>query len=190
MSFEVTLSHRQQQALALVLAAVPILAAAAIAVSLALSWSAYHAHVAALTAERAAYRGALRDVPALRAEMAKLRASEAANDYFYANNQSSAAAAKVRSQIGAIVGGDGATIVRDDVELAAAGDDSPVELRASISFTGDIKSLTRVLYHLRQARPLLFVTQLAVHSGADGVPLTAPNRLQADLVVEAYLGAP
>jgi len=190
MSFEVKLSLRQQQALALVLAAIPVVAAVAIAVSLALSWSEHHARVAELVTERAAYRAALSDAPALKAGIAKLRASQAAGDYFFANDQSSAAATKVRSQIGAIVGGDGATIVRDDVELAAAGDESPVELRASISFTGDVKSLTRILYQLRQARPLLFVTQLAVHSSADGAPLTAPNRLQADLVVEAYLGAP
>jgi Type II secretion system (T2SS), protein M subtype b len=190
MSFEIALSHRRQQALALALATVPVLAIVAVSVCLALSWSAHHARVALLMTERANYRRAIDEAPALRSAMATLRSSEAANDYFFASGQSSAAAAKVRSQIGAIVGGDGATIARDDVELAAAGDDSPVELRASISFTGDIKSLTRVLYHLRQARPLLFVTQLAVHSFSDGTNLTAPNRLQADLVVEAYLGTP
>ncbi len=190
MSLEVKLSLRQQQVLALVLAAIPVLAGIAIAVGLMLSWSAHHARVAELVKERTSYRAALSDAPMLKAQIANLRASQAAGDYFFANRQSSVAAAQLRSKIGAIVGGDGATIVRDDVELAAAGDESPVELRASISFTGDVKSLTRILYQLRQAKPLLFVTQLAVHSGADGTPLTAPNRLQADLVVEAYLGVP
>jgi hypothetical protein len=190
MSFDLTLSPLQQRALALVLAALPVLAAVLIAASLALSWSAHHARIAALAAQQTAYRKALTDAPIYKSAIARARASEAANDYFFANDQSSAAAAKVRSRIGAIVSGDGATITRDDVELVAAGDESPVELRASISFTGDIKSLSRILYDLRQARPLLFVTQLAVHSGAEAAPLTAPNRLQAALVVEAYLGAP
>ena len=189
MSFEIALSRRQSRALALALAAVPLFAAIALAASLGLSWSAHHARVAALTAERDAYRKSISQEPALDAALKRLDSAKKVSGYFFAGGESSAAAAKVRSDIGSIVSRNGATIARNDVELAAAGDDSPVQLRASVSFTADIKSLTQILHQLRQERPLLFVTQIVVHSQATA-PLTTPNRLQVDLLAEAYLDTP
>jgi hypothetical protein len=190
MSFEVSLSPGQARTLALALAAVPALAALAFAAALALSWSQHHQRMAALVAERNAYRRSEAALPALDKAVAWLDAAKARSGYFFASSQSTAAAAKMRSDIGAIVERDGATIARDEVELMAAGEDSPVELRATVSFTGDAKSLTRILYDLRRVKPLILVSQLVVHSEAGAAPLIAPNRLQVDLVGEAYLDTP
>jgi hypothetical protein len=190
MSFEIALTRRQEILIAVALAAVPLIAVALFAGYLCAGWSAHYASIDALARQRDAYRHAIAGMPALQADLAALRREQAAGRYFFRAAEGSEAAAKLRSDIGGLIGKDGATIQRDEVELVAYGDDAPVVLRASLSLTGDIKALTRVLYHLRQARPLLFVTQLAVHSAADVPALAAPNTLQADLVVQAYMAAP
>jgi general secretion pathway protein M len=190
MSFEVTLSRRQEQAVAIALAAIPLLAVLLLVASQVPAWSAHRASIQTLMTERSAYGSAIGRVPALKESLSRLRRSQTAGGYFFTGAGGSDAAAKMRARIGAIVGGDGATIRRDEVELMAADDDAPVVLRATLSLTGDIKSLTRILHHLQQARPFLFVVQFAAHSSAGTGALTAPNVLQADLVIEGYMAAP
>lgn len=190
MSFDLTLSSLQSRILALALAAIPVIAVLLLAIGLMLAWSGHHARVAALTAQRDAYRRSLSQEPALDASIRQLDAEKRASNYFFRGGDSAAAAAKIRSRISDIVGRDGATVARDDVELVAAGEDSPIQLRASVSFSGDIKSLTKILYDLRREKPLLFVTQLVVHSQAGSASLTATNKLQIDLVAVNYLDAP
>jgi hypothetical protein len=190
MSFDLTLSSFQSRILALALAAIPLMAVLLLATGLAMAWSGHHARVAALTAQRDAYRRSLSQEPALDASLRQLDAEKRASGYFFGGADNGAATARIRSRLSDIIGRDGATVARDDVELVAAGEDSPIQLRASVSFTGDIKSLTRVLYDLRREKPLLFVTQLVVHSQAGSASWTAPNKLQVDLVAVNYLDAP
>ncbi len=175
--------------IALALAMVPLMAAALLAGYLITGWSTHRASIGALARERAAYRRALDGVPAARADMLALKRAQASGRYFFVASKGAEPAVEMRADIGALIGTDGAVIQRDEVELTTAGDDAPVVLRASLSLTGDIKSLTRALYHLRQARPFLFVTQLAVHSADTSAP-AASNMLQAEVVVQAYMAPP
>lgn len=160
------MSARRENALALGLALLPV---AVVLVLLAHAWWTHDVAVANL---RAAHESA----PTLRAEIAALRKTRGA---FYANRQASDAAARMKADMEAIVATAGGTVLRDDVVLAASGE-GPTELQAEIAFRSDTRSLSRVLYRLRHARPLLFVTRLTVHAPSD-----AP--LQVEIAAKAFL---
>jgi hypothetical protein len=187
-TFQLTLTKSQEQVTAAALCIIPLVAMAAAVVWLVLSWSEYAARTSALLHERAILREVIAAAPAARERTIRLHVLNEANAFFYAHPQAAKAASSLRSEIDAIVVRDGGTLQRDDVELVSKGDDAPVELHAAVSLSADIRTLTRILYHLRQARPLVFVAQLMVH-GTPGGGRTAPNRLQVDTMLKSYLGA-
>lgn len=186
----IELTPRQQRLAAIVLALIPLLLVVGLAVAMASSWLAHHGRMAELKRERTVYERELGEAPQLRAAAATLRRQGASGAYFHSDGLASDAAAKMKSQIAAIVSQDGGTIRRNDVRLAAAGEGAPTELHAELAFLADIKSLARILFHLRRARPLVLVTQLSAHSNAASAALVEPNRLLVELAATAFVSPP
>src|ERR1700741_3634808 len=145
MNLEVTFSPAQRRLVALLLVLVTAFVLLLAAVNLMQSRSEHHARMLALVKEREAFNRSIAEVPALKAAIAEVETTKRRSGYFFASGEATAATVKIRATISTIVPRNGGSITRDDVELVAAGDDSPNELRASISFTGDIRSLTRIL---------------------------------------------
>lgn len=165
--------------------AVPLLAASVLLLAIVggffygRAWSTDRARIADLLAERAQYEGLLRDAPAMKREVERLRASPQEKTAFVPPG----AAPDVQARIAAIVSAGGGVLRHVSVELKTEGDEAPVELSANLSFSADMGGVTRILYGLRQARPYLFVTRLAMRRAA-------PNRLDVDLTTVSYVRAP
>lgn len=165
--------------LALALTMLVLLAGGAGAFLLVRSWAMHHQHVAVLAAERAKYLDLLRDAPAMKNEVEKLRASPTEKSAFVP----SASGPETQATVSAIVTQSGGAMRHVSVELKTEGDEAPVELRADVRFSSGTAQLARILYDFRRARPYLFVTKLAVRSSAAG-------RLDVELAAISYVRAP
>lgn len=190
MILEYAPSSIQRRAAALALAFAPMLVAGLVATNFVLARAAHHERLSRLLAERQADLALLHDAPMWKNEIARLRQAGSGAALFFADPEVSAAGSQMQARVTSIVTAGGGTVQRSNVDLVAAGDEAPVELRTTVTFAADIAAFTHILYHLRQARPLLFVAKLAMREAAGstsrGTTPVAPNLLQIDLTMVGY----
>jgi len=188
MILEYSLTPAQSRAAALAVALLPLAVLALILVHFLLPRAEHHTRVAELMRQRDEYRAILRNAPAWSAEVEQLRGPASRAPAFYRSAQMSAASGQMEAAVTAIINKDQGAIQHNEVEMHDGGADAPQQLRDTVSLTADISALTRILYDMRAARPLLFVASMTVRSDAVFAgPLSAPNRLHVDFVVVAYL---
>jgi hypothetical protein len=188
MILELSPSRLQSRVAALALAFVPLALLVFAAAMLVRDRSFHHEAVLKLLMQRQADELAIRNEPLLQKEIADLRSAAGGAPLFYANSRSSDATSRMEAALTAIVSRNKGAQFHCNVEFRDTGENQPQELRASMTLRADIAALTRILYELRQAKPLLFVDSLSIKSDArPGTALTEPNGLQVEMTVVSYL---
>jgi hypothetical protein len=193
LSFEISLSPFQQRIAAIALAVIPILGVLAGLYSVALGLVQHHERIALLKRERANYQALIDMEPQWRKELLALELQSAGTSLFFANTQVANAAGLLNTTITNIVTSDHGSILRSSQSVQSASDGGPNELRESISIAVKNADLVRILYDMRQARPLLFPVIVSIASPTAG-PIrsdlpNSPNRLSVDLTIAAYMAS-
>lgn len=187
---QITLSDTQQRSAALALLVLPVLLVAYFSMTELAASVSHHTQVSTLIAERDRYRSLITDTPALSREVRRIEIVTARENLLVGGRQISDSTSIVEKQIDRIVRADGASASQTTLEFRNAGSSAPNELHASVSFTTTISSLTHILYDLRSSRPLLFVTEIAIHPATSNAGIAQPTHLQVDLAITAFLRGP
>lgn len=134
--------------------------------------------------------GLIGAAPQYEAVMKRLEANPQIQSFVFASRQSSLAIAQLQSQVNQLISKAGGNVTTSQA-LPEAAAKALTKISVSAAFEGDIKAVTAALHDLLAARPLLFVTKVAIRD-PDGewaapVAATAPNKLQVEIIVSAYM---
>jgi len=187
------LSEDQKHAAAIGLLVLPVLLLLWLGLELLLAHNAHHDGMAHLLAERAHDRALIKSAPVWNAQRETLRTLSARAPLFFETAQPATATARMQNDVVGAIASDHVTLLRNEVELEADNTRQRTELRMLLSFNADIATVTRVLFHLRQARPLLFVQAFELHAlpkPAAAAPPPGPNILQAELTLVGVVQVP
>jgi len=190
----VTLSPPAQRGVALGLA-FTVLATAAWTIALPL-WaaSALHAEQVAMLKRQVRAMESLADAtPKFEALAKRLAANPQAQTLTFAAPQPTLAIAQLQGQLGQILSTAGA-VVTTSQPLAESTTGALVKITVQTTFEAEIKPIKAALEAIGAARPLLHIEKITIRD-PDGEwtnpPQTnAPNKLQLDLTVAAYMRRP
>lgn len=187
------LSEQQRRGLAAGLLVLPVLLLVWLSVGLIAAHGAHHTQMARLLLERADDKGLLQRAPAWNRERDALAKLSAKTPLFFDAAQPASAVTRMQTEVSNVIAADHISASRNEIELVAENDRKRTELRMVLSFDADIATVSRVLFHLRQARPLLFVRKLDLRASPQPTAaqsLAGPNMLQAELTIVGFVRAP
>jgi|GEM_PF-2015927 len=194
MSAELQLSQPLQRGFALFLLLIPITAAGLFIYGQVSAYLQHQERISLLTREMSALQGLTQGVPIWQAELAKLGAAGIADGLLFNGANANAASGDLQRQVTTIVTSGGGTVTRNVILTPEALSKDKDKLSVAVSFAAEAPSLVRILHGLEVARPLLRVARLTVHNpdgeAAITTPLTAPNKLQIDLLITSYRVTP
>ena len=185
MTFEIEFTPIQKRLLALALAAIPLGVAFGLLIQAAVGWFAHHARMTMIERERVTYEQLIADAPRRKVEIAGIEASGAMQDFFQASSVADIAR-NIQSTVTQAVKSTGAILGQATVNAQSDSGSPVIRISLHLAFTGNVAELTRVLYQIAQARPLLFVEQLSVEAG-DENPAQGPHRLSVEMTVAGYV---
>jgi hypothetical protein len=187
------LSEQQRRGLAAGLLILPALLFVWLGIGLVTAHNAHHADMARLLLERRDDKALLQRAPAWSRDRDTLAKLSANTPLFFDAAQPASAVTRMQTEVSNVTAADHITATRNDVELVAENDRKRTELRMVLSFDADIATVSRVLFHLRQARPLLFVRKLdlrATPQPTAAQSLAGPNMLQTELTIIGFVQVP
>jgi len=188
MAFEFTLTALQQRIVAVCLLLVPIGVLLALIYGYASDVAAHREQVVLLERERARYSALAQSAPILKRQIDRLRMASQTGELVFVARSADVAAKQLQAKLSSIVSAAGGTGFQEKAILNANREDGPVAVYANLSFTANIATISKVLFALRQSRPLLIPTRLWIRSAGASGP--APNLLQAELTVVSYSRQP
>lgn len=109
------------------------------------------------------YRGLIATLPALRAELERVRSNEDVRAFYFDAPTPALAGAQLQRELQQIVKAAGARLVSTQI-LPSVDDERPQKVRVRTQMQGETDALLEVLFRIEQARPFLFVDQLSVRS--------------------------
>ena len=160
------------------------------------SWEASSAHaerVSILKRQELTMRGLVDARPKLEAGIAALSANTDVQSLTIQAGQPALAVAQMQGQLTQIFTGVSAAVTSSQV-LPDVREGALTKVALQLTVEADIKGLTKALHAIGSARPLLNIEKFAARDpdgdwaiNPQGQPI---NKLQVELVVSAYMGAP
>lgn len=182
-------SDNQRRAITLGLLAIPFIMLVLFINGLVVAHAQHHTRVAQLLQERENAEDLVRHAPRWREQITKLHALSRGSPLFFDSAELSSAATHMQSEVSSAIASDHVTVLRNEIELKADNESKRTELHLLLTFDADIATITHVLFHLRQARPLLFVRKLELRASpqpATTLP-AGPNLLQVELAIVGFV---
>jgi len=187
------LSEQYRSGLAAGLLVLPVLLLVWLGIGLVIAHNAHHADMARLLLERTDDKALLQHAPAWNRERDALAKLSRSTPLFFDAAQPASAVTRMQTEVSNVIAADHINPLRNEVELVAENDRKRTELHMVLAFDADIATVSRVLFQLRQARPLLFVRKLDLRAPPQPITaqsLTGPNKLQAELTIVGLVQVP
>ncbi|NCA70796.1 MAG: general secretion pathway protein GspM [Sphingobacteriia bacterium] len=115
------------------------------------------------------FRRMIGTLPALRAEIDRVRANDTFKAYYFDAGTAALAGAQLQQRIQDIVTAAEGRLISTQL-LPELPDEQPSRVRVRTQIQGTTETLLDVLYEIEQARPFLFVEQVSVRSSARVMP--------------------
>jgi type II secretion system (T2SS) protein M len=185
-------SDNRRRALTLGLLGVPFIILALFVDGLVVAHAQHHTRVVQLLQERENAKDLMRNAPRWHDQITKLNALSQSAPLFFGSAELNSAAARMQNEVSSAIAVDHVSVLRNEIELKADNDSKRTELHLLLTFDGDIATVTHVLFHLRQARPFLFVRKLELRASPQTAAalLSGPNLLQAELAIVGFVQTP
>ena len=190
----VTLSPLKQRALAIGLAV--LLAAVVFMLVVAPVWSASAMRaeqVAILKRQAQTMQSLAEAAPKFEALSKRLAADPGAQSLIFTAPQAALAVAQLQEQLTQVFQNAGATVMTSQ-PLPDTAEGALVKIKIQTTLDVEMKSVVAALHAIGAARPLLKVEKLAIRDPdgewANTAQTSAPNRLQVEMIISAYMRRP
>lgn len=178
MQFEIALSSKTEQGIALVLAVIPLLGLGSILWAFIGGQIERHEQAASLARKLALSRAVMAQEPTWDTQLSQLRSSPEWRALYVPKSQDGAAAAIIASA--------GAKVLKRSMHrMEPVG---AVEIDETVVFSANTEQLTRVLQSMRGLAPVFVVRALSIESAVNpqGPAGTAPSTLHVELTVAEF----
>jgi type II secretory pathway component PulM len=191
---KLVLSPRLQRILAIgILLLILVLAFNLLAWPLWTSWSEHAERIDMLKRQAAVMEALAAAAPRYEAAAKKLAANPDAKLLTYAAPQATLAVAQLQSQLSQLITSASAVVASSQV-LPEARVRSLTKISVQTMVEGEVKAVMKALHGIEGARPLLKIDKLVIRDPdgewAVAPQANAPNKLQVEIVVSAYMRAP
>ena len=151
----------------------------------------HHVRLLILAKQRAAAERVIAQYPMRAAQITRIRAYLKSENVFFPPERVADIRAQIQLQASSAIAFGGGTLMTQMPAAQGAAFSPTKSVRLVVLFRSDIAGLTRVLYRLAQARPVLLVDQISVRDQSAGFgpfPTDAgPRQLLTQITITAYV---